>query len=362
MHIALLAPDQHDSFQDLLGDLHAHYHGGGPPPRDVLRSHLREHLLGAESPLHLVVASDSDRSVLGLAAILFVPSLVEPEPPHDRQAQVKELFVRTTARGRGIGRALMTWVARTAVQRGCGRMDWNVRASNPAGIRFYARLGAHQVDDRLSFRLGSEAMHALADERADQVAAALSDTPLGASRRAGAPADGLTVRPADAADALCLSVLAMQVFLDTYATSGIRTAIAREVVFGYSESSFDLAIANPATRLWVAERDGHLVGFAQLTLGAVHPLAPAGVQAEVLRLYVQEPFTGRGVGSALLAQAERTAARAGANVLWLTPWVHNQRALRFYARRGYQDHGLTWFTFEGESHANRVLAKSVADV
>lgn len=375
MHIALLAPDQHESFQDLLGELHAHYHAGATPARDVLRTHLREQLLGFESPLQLVVASDADRSVLGLAAIVFVPSLVEPEPPHDRQLQVKELFVRATVRGRGVGRALMTWVARTAVQRGCGRIDWNVRASNPAGIRFYAQLGAHQVDDRLSFRLGSEAMHALAGERGNRAAAPLGnalagESPLAAARRAGAPAQrltqgltqGLALRRADAADALCLSVLAMQVFLDTYATSGIRTAIAREVVSGYAESSFERAIVNPDTCLWVAERDGHLVGFAQVTLGAAHPLAPAGVQAELLRLYVQEPFTGQGVGKALLAHAEHSAARAGATVLWLTPWVHNHRALRFYARRGYQDHGLTWFTFEGESHANRVLARSVADV
>lgn len=168
---------------------------------------------------------------------------------------------------------------------------------------------------------------------------------------------GVTLRPASPEDALCLSVLAMQVFLDTYATEGIRPEIAREVLSGYSQDSFTRAMQEPQTHITVAERNGHLVGFAQVTFGAAHDLAPAGLQAELLRLYVQEPFTGAKLGTQLLARAEQVAAASGATVLWLTPWVHNHRALAFYARRGYADHGLTIFTFEGEHHENRVFAK-----
>lgn len=171
---------------------------------------------------------------------------------------------------------------------------------------------------------------------------------------------GVTLRPAVPEDTLCLSVLAMQVFLDTYATEGIRPALAREVLTTYSQSAFSEALTQHKTRLVVAEHEGHMVGFAQVTLGATHQLAPAGSQAELLRLYVQEPFTGAKVGTRLLTHAERSAALSGASVMWLTPWVHNHRALAFYARRGYQDFGLTHFEFEGELHENRVVAKHVA--
>jgi ribosomal protein S18 acetylase RimI-like enzyme len=171
---------------------------------------------------------------------------------------------------------------------------------------------------------------------------------------------GLLLRPAVAEDALCLSVLAMQVFLDTYATQGIRPSIAREVLAGYSAPVFSRAIANEQTRFVVAEVAGHLVGFAQVTVGGSQALAPVGAQSELLRLYVQEPFTGRRVGTQLLAAAERLAGEAGSEVLWLTPWVHNYRALGFYASRGFKDYGLTYFRFEGESHENRVYAKSLA--
>ena len=165
------------------------------------------------------------------------------------------------------------------------------------------------------------------------------------------------LRAARPDDALCLSVLAMQVFLDTYATDGIRPQIAREVLSAYSEASFSAAIAAANSHIEVAEIRGHLVGFAQLTFNAGHPLAPAGTPAELLRLYVQEPFTGAKLGTQLLGRAEDIARQRGATVLWLTPWVHNHRALAFYRRRAYTDYGLTYFTFEGESHENRVFAK-----
>jgi len=173
------------------------------------------------------------------------------------------------------------------------------------------------------------------------------------------PLGSIELRHAVPQDALCLSVLAMQVFLDTYATDGIRPALAREVLSSYSQASFNESIADPRAQVVVAEHKGHVVAFAHVTLSARHELAPSGVQAELLRLYVQEPFTGLKVGSKLLAEAENLAASAGATVMWLTPWVHNHRALAFYARRGYGDFGLTYFTFEGESHENRVLAKAL---
>jgi GNAT superfamily N-acetyltransferase len=174
------------------------------------------------------------------------------------------------------------------------------------------------------------------------------------------PSD-INLRSARADDALCLSVLAMQVFLDTYAIEGIRPALAREVCRSYGQAHFEKALVAGDTRIEVAERNGHLIGFAQITLGASHALAPSGVHAELLRLYVQEPFTGMHVGTRLLARAEETAAAHGASVLWLTPWVHNHRAVVFYARRGYIDYGRTEFILEGESHENRVVAKALRD-
>jgi len=152
----------------------------------------------------------------------------------------------------------------------------------------------------------------------------------------------------------------MQVYLDTYARHGIRPSIARDVLDTFTESKFDAWLGDEHTTVTVAERDSHLVGFAHVTIGEGCSLAPAGVQAELLRLYVQEPFTSQGVGSALLLSAEADCRARGVDVLWLTPWAGNDRALRFYARHGYADHGQTWYDIEGEAIENRVYAKQLS--
>jgi GNAT superfamily N-acetyltransferase len=170
----------------------------------------------------------------------------------------------------------------------------------------------------------------------------------------------IAYRPAVPDDALCLAVLATQVYLDTYAPEGIRPAIARDVLAHCSVAAYERLLAEPDVAVLAAERDGHLVGFAMLHHGAGHALAADAAATELRRLYVQEPFTGRGVGRALLREAELAAAAHGATTLWLNAWVGNARALQFYARCGYEDRGATLYTsVDGEAFPNRLFARGL---
>jgi GNAT superfamily N-acetyltransferase len=70
---------------------------------------------------------------------------------------IEDLFVRPEFRGKGIGREVLAFLARLAVERGCGRLEWAVLDWNTRAIAFYERLGARPMDDWTVFRLaGSE--------------------------------------------------------------------------------------------------------------------------------------------------------------------------------------------------------------
>jgi diamine N-acetyltransferase len=176
------------------------------------------------------------------------------------------------------------------------------------------------------------------------------------------PAPDVRFRQAVATDALCIGVLATQVFLDTYATEGVHPALAREVLDQLSTGAVAAALSAPRARCIVAERDEHLLGFALCLLQTAGEHVDTPRPAKLHRLYVQEPFTGTGLGSALLARAEDDARDAGATALWLTTWIGNRRALDFYPRRGYRDVGATDYVFEDERHENRVFVKSLDHV
>jgi GNAT superfamily N-acetyltransferase len=75
---------------------------------------------------------------------------------------LEDLFVRPEARGRGVGERLLAWLARTALERGCARLDWAVLDWNEPSIGFYRRLGAVAQHDWTGYRLSGAALAALA--------------------------------------------------------------------------------------------------------------------------------------------------------------------------------------------------------
>lgn len=170
----------------------------------------------------------------------------------------------------------------------------------------------------------------------------------------------IELRPADPSDAATIAALAVQVFLDTYATDGVRPDLAQEAFREYSEQAFLARLCDPERRFILAGVHAGLLGFAELDGALREAPVPGRRGCELVRLYVQPQAQRSGVGSALLAQSERLALAAGARDLWLSVWEGNARARAFYARQGYCDVGESVHIIEGRPYGNRLLAKPLA--
>lgn len=163
------------------------------------------------------------------------------------------------------------------------------------------------------------------------------------------------IRLARPADAGSLAALAIQVWLHTYATDGVRDVLARYVLSQFTAERFARDLDDPAMRVLVAESNDHLLGFASLFLGRDCPTGEAA-DVEMEMLYVQEHFTGAGVGTALLRSSlEFVRALEGRRRLWLTVNARNERAIAFYAKHGFVRTGRDDFVLDGERHENHVL-------
>ena len=77
---------------------------------------------------------------------------------------LEDLYVRPQWRGRGIGRALLSALARLTLARGGARLEWVVLDWNEPAIRFYRSIGAIAMDEWTTFRVTGEALTRLADE------------------------------------------------------------------------------------------------------------------------------------------------------------------------------------------------------
>jgi GNAT superfamily N-acetyltransferase len=77
---------------------------------------------------------------------------------------LEDIFVKPDHRGQGHGKALIKELARIAVERGCGRMEWCCLDWNKPSIDFYLSLGATPMDEWTTYRLTGDGLTKLARE------------------------------------------------------------------------------------------------------------------------------------------------------------------------------------------------------
>lgn len=118
---------------------------------------LRAHLFGPKPSAESILAEVNGAAV-GFALYFSTFSTFRGEAG----LYLEDIFVREPHRGRGIGKALLAAVARVAVARKCGRLEWSVLDWNAPAIGFYRGLGARPMDDWTVYRIDEEPLARLA--------------------------------------------------------------------------------------------------------------------------------------------------------------------------------------------------------
>jgi len=98
---------------------------------------LHEHLFGAHPCIEALLA-DHQGQPIGFALFFTNYSTFLTKPG----IYLEDLFVMPEYRGKGIGKALLRALARLALERDCGRLEWSVLDWNEPAIAFYQRIGA----------------------------------------------------------------------------------------------------------------------------------------------------------------------------------------------------------------------------
>jgi GNAT superfamily N-acetyltransferase len=110
------------------------------------------------NPLAEVLLAYWDREPVGFALFFRNFSTFLGQPG----IYLEDLFVDPEHRGKGIGKALLIRLAKIAVERGYGRLEWAVLDWNTPSIEFYRSLGAIPLDEWTAYRLTGDALSRLA--------------------------------------------------------------------------------------------------------------------------------------------------------------------------------------------------------
>ncbi|MBJ6122642.1 GNAT family N-acetyltransferase [Sphingomonas mollis] len=151
----------------------------------------------------------------------------------------------------------------------------------------------------------------------------------------------IAYRDAGPADAATLSAVSRRAFTETfghlYRPDDLAAFLDR-----LSEAAWAAELADPRFTIRLAEDDGVAAGFAKLGPPSL-PFEPRGPSAELRQLYVLAPWQGAGVAVTLMDWTIATARAQGAADLYLSVFIDNERAKRFYARYGFERIGTYAF-------------------
>jgi ribosomal protein S18 acetylase RimI-like enzyme len=218
-----------------------------------------------------------------------------------RGIYMADLYVEKTARGRGIGRALMAAAADNGRQSGAAVMTWTALRSNEPALALYRRVG-HETTDLIEY---------VAEDAQFRDLAALDPQ-----------SNAFRLRPARAADCAVLAE-----FL-----ADLQRTVGRPPVAGLAEKlRRDGFGPNPAFAAVIAETpEGIPIGYALFWQSYVTETEMTG--GLLSDLYVLPAWRRRGVARALLAAAARASAEAGGGFLVWAVDADNGPAREFYRR------------------------------
>jgi len=75
---------------------------------------------------------------------------------------LEDLYVKPEMRGKGIGKIMLSFLAKLAVERKCGRLEWWCLDWNESSIQFYKQIGAVPMDEWTVYRVHNETLDILA--------------------------------------------------------------------------------------------------------------------------------------------------------------------------------------------------------
>jgi GNAT superfamily N-acetyltransferase len=167
----------------------------------------------------------------------------------------------------------------------------------------------------------------------------------------------MTYRDATRADAAMLDRIFDTVFCDTFAHL-YRAEDLDAFLQSFGIADWEEQLEDAAFACRIAEVDGEPVGYAKL--GPLKLPVEEDSPALLLdQLYILKPYHGVGIAHALMDWTLDEARRRGAERLYLTVFVDNRRARRFYDRYGFEDVGRYDFMVGNHADEDIIMRKTL---
>lgn len=169
----------------------------------------------------------------------------------------------------------------------------------------------------------------------------------------------LFIRVATAEDAALIAVISRQTFYETFASrnsSGNMEKFMQEV---FSEETLMKEVGAPGNIFLLAYDGDHPVGYVRMRESDNPPELKGTDTIEIARIYATAASIGKGVGKALMQHCLQIAEEKNKKMIWLGVWEHNQRAIDFYIKWGFEKFGTHVFLLGNDKQTDWLMKKTL---
>lgn len=167
----------------------------------------------------------------------------------------------------------------------------------------------------------------------------------------------LTIRLATASDAAIIADLSRSTFYDSFAADNTKENMDKFMNEVFTREALIKEVGAPGNIFLIAEDGYDVVGYARLRESNKPPELGDVSTLEIARIYAATNAIGKGVGKALMEKSLAIAKELKKDIVWLGVWEHNQRAINFYTKWGFEKFSTHVFQLGDDPQTDWLMKK-----
>jgi len=169
----------------------------------------------------------------------------------------------------------------------------------------------------------------------------------------------IIVRAASSKDGELIAEMSRQTFHDSFASQNTKDDMDKFMNEQFSREKLIKEVEEPGSLFFLAWIEGQPVGYMRMRDGERYPEFGNFSSIEIARIYAVQAAIGKGVGSALIKMCLEVAKERERELIWLGVWEHNQRAINFYKKWGFEKFGDHEFVLGNDVQSDWLMKKKI---
>jgi len=171
----------------------------------------------------------------------------------------------------------------------------------------------------------------------------------------------LRFRRATPSDAAVLAEFGRRTFEETFGAANTPEDMAAYLSSNYGLPQQTAELEDPDIITLVVESESQLMAYAQVRRGPAPEILKLDSPVELWRFYVDRPWHGRGLAQQLMEHVHTAASELDGQIIWLSVWDQNERAIAYYKKSGFRIAGTRDFWLGSDKQTDFVMATEVRE-